>query len=165
MATRCSAALHAAARSAEAQCFCNAPQRWSAVIFGPTAARCSAAAWGLNGQRSAAAARKEARICPFLSKFRKNKLIYSFFNRKLLYRCSACVFELPLQRCAAALVYFSTAAQRCSGEAQRCSASTPAALKRAALRISRSAALRCSAKRAALQFEKKWPSLGIVTAP
>jgi hypothetical protein len=46
-------------------------------------------------------------------------------------------------------VFFSIAAQRCSGEVQA-SASTPAALKHAALRISKSAEL---------HFEKKCPSL------
>ncbi len=48
---------------------------------------------------------------------KKSKAFSTEFSSKLLYRCSACVFELPLQRCAAALVFFSTVAQRCSGEA------------------------------------------------
>jgi hypothetical protein len=73
----------------------------------------------------------------------------------LNYRCSA-----ALQR----LCFFSTAAQRCSGEAQRCSGK---ALQRQHARSAEARSAEnfkiCSAKRAALQFEKNWPSL--ITAP
>jgi hypothetical protein len=81
---------------------------------------------------SAAAARKKAGSWPFfLSKFTKKNTILSFFFRTLQRR------PVPLQCCAAALVFSS----------YRCSASTPAALKRAGLRISKSAALRCTLKK------------------
>jgi hypothetical protein len=61
-------------------------------------------------------------------KYKSSAFSTEFFST-LLYRCSACVFELPLQRLcfgttAAALVFFSTAAKRQSAAAparpQRC---------------------------------------------
>jgi hypothetical protein len=96
----------------------------------------------------------------FLAKIQKEFTIFMHFQQTLLHipvplQRSACVFELPLQRmCFLALQHSAAAVKRSAAAAKRCSASTSAALKRAALRISKSAALRCSAKRAAQHFEK-----------
>jgi hypothetical protein len=133
-AARCSAPLQREAlkrrvfgmrRSAEALSFLYPPLRAAAL-------RCSAAAQGLNGQRCSAALQRQGKRqehCLFSCLNSKNKTILMLFLTDFAadcctaaaQRCSACVFELPLQRCAAAHVFFSTAAQRCSGEAQRCS--------------------------------------------
>ncbi len=127
MGTRCSAQRWSAR-------FWNAPQRWSAVILRPTAARCSAGFEWPALQRGAAAARKEARVGLFCSiNLKKKERIWSFFYRVFQHtavplRCSACVFELLLQRlCFLAL-------QRSAAAAKRCNATKPAAMKRAAQR-------------------------------